>query len=73
MITAESGIGRVKAYKPDGTFLQLIGYVDTTKFDRGSRVAATSCYIPVEMSPEGDRIYVMDVRSHSIRVLEKTP
>ena len=71
LVTAESGIGRVKSYHPDGTFKQLIGYVDTTKFDKGSRIAATSCYIPVEMAPDGNRIYVMDVRAHSIRVLEK--
>lgn len=71
LVTAESGIGRVKAFNPDGTFKQLIGYVDTTKFDRGSRVAAASCYIPVEVSPDGEHIYVMDVRANSIRVLER--
>ena len=71
LITAESGIGRVKAFAPDGTFRQLIGYVDTTKFDRGSRLASMSCYIPVEVAPDGKRIYVMDVRAHTIRVLEQ--
>lgn len=71
LITAESGIGRVKEFQPDGTFKQLIGYVDTTKFDRGSRIAAASCYIPVEVAPDGDRIYVMDVRANLIRVLQR--
>lgn len=71
LVTAESGIGRVKAFHPDGTFKQLIGYVDTTQYDRGSRVASLSCYIPVEVSPDGDHIYVMDVRTNSIRVLER--
>ena len=71
IVTAESGIGRVKSFDLDGHFQQLIGYVDTTKFDRGSRVASLSCYIPVEVGPGGDRIYVMDVRARSIRVLER--
>ncbi|MEO1530226.1 MAG: hypothetical protein AAFX06_32955 [Planctomycetota bacterium] len=71
IVTAESGIGRVKSFDLEGNFQQLIGYVDTTKFDRGSRVASLSCYIPVEVGPGGDRIYVMDVRARSIRVLER--
>ncbi len=72
LITAESGIGRVKEFSPDGQFKQLIGYVDTTKFDKGSRVAAASCYIPVEVGLDDQRIYVMDVRANSIRVLQRT-
>jgi hypothetical protein len=71
LVTAESGIGRVKAFSPEGKFKQLIGYVDTTKFDNGSKVAATSCYIPVEVAPDGNRIYVMDVRTKTIRVLQR--
>jgi hypothetical protein len=71
LVTAESGIGRVKSFNPDGTFRQLIGYVDTTKFDQGSRLASMSCYIPVEVAPDGKRIYVMDVRTRVIRVLEQ--
>lgn len=74
LYTAESGIGRVKRYTPAGKFLGLVGYVDTTKFDRGSRLAAMSCYIPVEVSADGDRVYIMDVRANYIRVLaRKTP
>jgi hypothetical protein len=34
LYTAESGVGRVKKYSPQGEFLGLVGYVDTTKFDR---------------------------------------
>ena len=71
LYTAESGIGRVKRYSPDGQFLGLVGYVDTTKFDNGSQLAAMSCYIPVEVSRDGNRVYVMDVRANFIRVLEK--
>lgn len=68
---AESGVGRIKKYSTDGKFLGLVGYVDTTKFDGGSALAAQSCYIPVEVNQDASRIYVMDVRAHFIRVLEK--
>ena len=61
----------MKKYKPDGTFLGLVGFVDTTVFDQGSRLASQSCYIPVEVNKDGSRIYVMDVRTHFVRVLEK--
>ena len=71
LYTAESGVGRVKKYTPDGKFLGLVGYVDTTKFDGGSPLAATSCYIPIEVNRDASRIYVMDVRSAIIRVLAK--
>ena len=69
--TAESGVGRVKKYRPDGTFAGLVGYVDTTKFDRGSKLASMSCYIPMEVSADRKRIYVLDIRANIIRVLEK--
>ena len=69
LYTAESGIGRVKKFSAKGEFLGLVGYVDTTKFDRGSRLAAMSCYIPIEVGPGAKRIYVMDVRANFIRVL----
>lgn len=71
LYTAESGVGRVKKYTADGKYLGLVGYVDTTKFDRGSRLAAQSCYIPVEVSKDGKRVYIMDVRAHVIRVLQE--
>lgn len=69
LYTAESGVGRVKRYSPDGKYLGLVGYVDTTKFDNGSMLAAMSCYIPVEVARDGRRIFVMDVRANFIRVL----
>lgn len=71
LYTAESGVGRVKKFTPDGKFLGLVGYVDTTKFDGGSQLAAQSCYIPMEVNADASRIYVMDVRAHIIRVLAK--
>ena len=71
LYTAESGVGRVKKFSAEGEYLGFVGYVDTTKFDRGSRLAAQSCYIPIEVSKDESRIYVMDVRAHFIRVLER--
>jgi hypothetical protein len=71
LYTAESGVGRVKKYSPKGEFLGLVGYVDTTKFDRGSRLAAMSCYIPIEVAKDENRIYIMDVRANFVRVLER--
>ncbi|MEM7147350.1 MAG: hypothetical protein AAF591_19705 [Verrucomicrobiota bacterium] len=73
LYTAESGVGRVKKYSQEGEYLGFVGYVDTTKFDRGSRLAAQSCYIPVEVEPDGSRVYIMDVRAHFIRVLQADP
>ena len=68
LYTAESGVGRVKKYSADGKYLGMVGYVDTTVFDRGSRLASQSCYIPVEVNRDASRIYVMDVRAHIVRV-----
>lgn len=69
LYTAESGIGRIKRFSPKGEFLGVVGYVDTTKFDRGSHLASISCYIPIEVSKDASHIYVMDVRANVIRVL----
>ena len=69
LYTAESGVGRIKTYTPDGKFLGVVGYVDTTEFDRGSKLAAQTCYIPIEVNKDASRVYVMDVRANLIRVL----
>ena len=69
LYTAESGVGRIKTYTPDGMFLGVVGYVDTTEFDRGSKLAAQTCYIPIEVNKDASRVYVMDVRANLIRVL----
>jgi hypothetical protein len=73
LYTAESGVGRIKKYSADGKYLGMVGYVDTTEFDRGSRLASMSCYIPVEVNHDASRIYVMDVRAQIIRVLARKP
>jgi hypothetical protein len=69
LYTAESGIGRIKKYTPEGEYLGVVGYVETTEFDRGSRLAAQTCYIPIEVNMDASRVYVMDVRANLIRVL----
>lgn len=69
LYTAESGVGRIKKYTPDGKFLGVVGYVDTTEFDRGSKLAAQTCYIPIEVNKDASRVYVVDVRANLIRVL----
>ena len=70
LYTAESGLGRVKKYSAKGEYLGVVGYVDTTKFLRGSHMASQSCYIPIEVGKDAKRIYVMDVRANMIRVLQ---
>ena len=69
LYTAESGIGRIKKYTPEGEYLGVVGYVETTEFDRGSRLAAQTCYIPIEVNMDASRVYVVDVRANLIRVL----
>jgi hypothetical protein len=69
LYTAESGIGRIKKYSKDGELLGVVGYVNTFKFQKANRTAAISCYIPIEISKDGKRFYVMDVRANIIRVL----
>lgn len=71
LYTAESGVGRVKKYTPDGRYLGLVGYVDTARYDRGSYFASQSCYIPIEVNADASRIYIMDMRASIIRVLER--
>ncbi|MAG92246.1 MAG: hypothetical protein CMJ48_00630 [Planctomycetaceae bacterium] len=70
LYTAESGLGRVKKYSAKGAYLGVVGYVDTTKFLKGSHMASQSCYIPIEVGKDATRIYVMDVRANMIRVLQ---
>ena len=69
LYTAESGIGRIKTYTPGGKFLGVVGHVDTTEYDRGSRLASQTCYIPIEVNHDASRVYVVDVRANLIRVL----
>jgi sugar lactone lactonase YvrE len=73
LYTAESGMGRVKRYTPQGEFLGLVGYLDTARFSRGSGFAAACCHIPIAVTPDGNRVYVADVKENIIRVLRRKP
>ncbi len=71
LYTAESGLGRVKRYTPDGKFLGLVGYVGVTRFTRASALAASCSNIAIAVTPDGRRVFVMDYKKRLIRVLEK--
>jgi hypothetical protein len=73
LYTAESGLGRVKRYSPDGRFLGLVGYLDVERFTRGGRLASSCCHIPIAVTPHGKRVYVTDVKENIIRVLQRKP
>ena len=65
-------MGRVKQYTPEGKYLGLVGYFDTERFSRGGRVASSCCHIPIAVTPDGERVYVTDVKENIIRVLQKS-
>ena len=69
--TAESGVGRVKRYSMDGKFLGLVGYVGLQRFTRAGGLAASCSNMAIAVTPDGSRVYVMDVKNNIIRVLEK--
>lgn len=69
--TAESGLGRVKAYSTSGEYLDLIGYVGVERFTRAGGLAASCSNIAIETTPDGRRVYVMDYKNNLIRVLRK--
>ena len=71
LYTSESGLGRVKRYTTDGKFLDLVGYVDTNRFEHGSGLAASCSNIAIAVTPDGQRVYVMDYKNSMIRVLQK--
>ncbi len=72
LYTAESGYGRIKKYSLSGELVDLVGYVDTVEYDDASTLAAQACYIPVEVSLDGRKVFVVDIRWGKIRVLEQT-
>jgi len=69
LYTSESGLGRVKAYKPDGKMLGLVGYTAVERFVRASHLASSCSNIAIAMTPDADKIYVMDYKENLIRVL----
>ncbi|MHC4547034.1 MAG: NHL repeat-containing protein [Planctomycetota bacterium] len=71
LYTAESGLGRVKRYTPDGKFLGLVGYVGVERFNRAGRLARSCSNITVGVNKDASRIYVLDFKNNFIRVMER--
>lgn len=71
LYTAESGVGRIKRYSPDGEFLGLVGYVGVERFSRRSRLAISCSNISVAVNKDASRIYVLDFKNNLIRVMER--
>lgn len=71
LYTAESGLGRIKRYTPDGEFRGLVGYVGTERFTRAGRTAASCSNITVAVNKDASRIYVLDFKGNFIRVMAK--
>ena len=71
LYTAESGLGRVKRYSTDGKYLGLVGYVGVERFSNAGRLAASCSNIAIAVTPDGERVYVMDFKNNLIRVLRK--
>lgn len=71
LYTAESGLGRVKRYTTDGKFLGLVGYVGVDRFQSASQLAASCSNLAITVTPNGDRVYVVDFKNHRIRVLQR--
>jgi hypothetical protein len=71
LITAESGLGRIKRYSPDGEFLGLVGYVGVDRFTRRSRLAISCSNITVAVNKDESHIYVLDFKNNFIRVMER--
>jgi len=71
LYTAESGLGRIKRYTPDGKFLGLVGYVGVDRFNRAGRLAASCSNISIAISNDASRVYVLDYMNNIIRVMAK--
>jgi hypothetical protein len=71
LYTAESGLARIKRYKTDGAFLNLVGTVGVERFNTAGHLAASCSNIAIAVTRDGRRIYVMDYKNSLIRVLEQ--
>lgn len=71
LYTAESHIGRIKRYTPDGKFLNLVGITAgiTPKLVSGRQVADCTD-ISIAVSKDGSCVYVLDFRNNIIRILK---
>jgi acetyl esterase/lipase len=71
LYTSESGLGRVKRYTTDGQYIDLVGYVGTTRFWNGSSLAASCSNITIAVTPDASRVFVMDYKNNQIRILQQ--
>jgi len=71
LYTAESGLGRIKRYTPEGEFLGLVGHVGVERFNRAGRLAASCSNISIAVNTDASRIYVLDFKNNLIRVMAK--
>jgi hypothetical protein len=60
--TAESGIGRIKRFSADGSFIDLVGQVELVP---GCKKVAIS------VSPKGDQVYMLDITRGHIVVMTR--
>ena len=60
--TAESGIGRIKRFSADGSFIELVGQVELVP---GCKKVAIS------VSPKGDQVYMLDITRGHIVVMAR--
>ena len=68
LITASSGVGRVKRYTPEGEFLGMVALVNVTRWEGA---IPGKCYIPIEVSPDNQRVYVLDEVTQNIHVMKR--
>jgi sugar lactone lactonase YvrE len=71
LYTAESGLGRIKRYTPDGEFVGLVGHVGVDRFNRAGRLAASCSNISLAVDADGARVYVLDFKNNIVRVLAR--
>ncbi len=71
LYTAESGLGRVKRYSPDGKYLGLVGYVGVARFQQAGRLAASCSNISVAANSDESLVYVLDYKDNLIRVMQR--
>jgi len=71
LYTAESGLGRVKKYSADGKFIGLVGYAGVERFSNAGQLAASCSNMAIAPTPDGETVYIADIKAQKIRVLRK--
>lgn len=71
LYTAESGLGRVKKYSPDGNYIGLVGYAGVERFSNAGQLAASCSNMAIAPTPDGKTVYVADIKEQKIRILRK--